>query len=364
MSCYSSHNLLSSFGEHLESPLISETAGRALRALSAKLPALGSAQYLELRLGADAPARLDFLIAISRLQRDWVKHHSEQYLALGPGLSPLCRSLERWTDRDSSLYEALPLLWLEFDDVERQCALSANLCATVAPSYLDPFSPVVSLARADLPSILFEVLSMARGSAASCSERDALTRCVRALPAGAHWLHLSVMTARSPEVVKLYGVFPAGTVVEYLRKIGWAGDVSQIERLLTRAAAVGGATAEVYVDLCVTELLGGDRHSFGLCFSKQLIDPKDPRRSALIESLLADRLCTEAQARALSDWTRNIGVGLGSESRLFLERWFEIKLVYQSPEPLLAKAYLGFALGSASPGYVAPSQTVRHQSRV
>ncbi len=360
---FSSRNLLSGFSEHLASPLVPDAAGHALRAIAAQLPVVGSSQYVELRLGEHASPRVDFLIAVSRLQRELVQANAATYRALGPGLSPLCRTLERWTNRESSLYEAVPMLWLEFDDVERQSALSANLCATVAPSYLEPLAPIVSLAHADLPAILFEVLELARGNAPTASERDTLTRCVQGLPAGSHWLHLSVMTARSPQVVKLYGVFPAGTAVAYLRGLGWGGDLARIERLLSRSAEVDGAGGEVYLDLCVSELSGGHGYSLGICFSKQRIRPADPRRGALIEFLLAERLCTSAQAVALADWPAKVALGAGAERRHFLERWFEIKLVYHSAEALSAKAYLGFA-ASAGQLKAAESQGIDHQRRI
>src|SRR5690348_3185650 len=105
MPVYSSRNLLSGCSEHLGSPLISEAAGTALQALAAKLPVVGGSQYVELRLGEHASPRVDLLIAVSRLQRELVKANAATYRTLGPGLSPLCRALERWTDRESSLFE-------------------------------------------------------------------------------------------------------------------------------------------------------------------------------------------------------------------------------------------------------------------
>lgn len=363
MALFSSRNLLSGFSEQLESPLLSDAAGRALRAIAIQLPVVGSSQYVEFRLGEQASPRVDFLIAVSRLQRELVQANAATYRALGPGLSPLCRTLERWTNRESSLYEAVPMLWLEFDDVELQSALSANLCATVAPSYLEPLAPIVSLAHADLPAILFEVLGTARGDAPTLVEKATLTRCVQGLPAGSHWLHLSVMTARSPQVLKLYGVFPAGTVVAYLQELGWAGDLGRIERLLARSAEVDGSNGEVYLDLCVSELFGDHGYSLGICFSKQRIRPADPRRGALIEFLLSERLCTGAQASALAKWPAKLPLGGGTERRAFLERWFEIKLVYHSAAALSAKAYLGFA-ASAGQLKAAEGQAIEHQRRV
>ncbi len=74
MPSFSTRNLLDGFCDQLESSLFPRAAANAARALAHGLPALGSGQYFEVRLGEEASPRVDLLVAISRLERDLIQH--------------------------------------------------------------------------------------------------------------------------------------------------------------------------------------------------------------------------------------------------------------------------------------------------
>jgi len=331
----------------LDPALISGSALSALSGLAARFPELGAAQYIECRLGQPTAAPVDLLISVTKFQRETLARGLTDPAMKGSGMLGFNRLLDQWNRGGTTLHESVPVAWIEFDDAERQHAPAANVCVSVVPSYIDPFAPLTSQAVPELLALLYESVGVIRGTPCSDAEERALRRSVEMLPSGAHWIHLSVMSARKPGQLKLYGYFPVGTLLKYLEDVRWLGDVASVGRLVSRYYTPDLTGASVYVDLPVSDLIPGATTGLGLCFSQQQVrqsTPNDPARRVLLGRLHEDGLCTTRERDALAAWPSCVELTLeGAATRI--ERWLDIKLVHRAEQPPLAKAYLGFSEG-------------------
>jgi len=324
--------------------LVDDGGWLAVSRLARQFPQLGGSQYLTCRLGPDARRRVDWRIAVTRLAR-----HRCLVPAFSSSaeLAPFNRLLERWCSRRSSMNEIVPVAWLEFDDVRAGLRRDASVCACIVPSYIDPFAPIASLPPDQQVRALVELTEVIRGTPGSVSERALLSASVRALPPGAHWIHLSVLAAREPVEIELYGVFPQHSLLPYLERIAWPGDTRRVADLLARYCPVARTGSSLYVEFPLTRALERGEATLGICFSRQQLHASletDPRRPALLRALCEDALCNAEQASALAAWQREPAprsAMAGAHDPL--ERWFDLTLLYRTGQPLLAKAGLGLA---------------------
>jgi hypothetical protein len=329
----------------LNPTLVADPARQALVRLAARLPDVGGAQYLECRLGPNSNRSVDLLLSVTKFQRDDLLRSYANDVLLEGGMSACRRLLECWSRETTLLNESVPVAWLEFDDVEHQEALKANVCVSVVPSYIDPYAPVVSHPASDLLTLLLESVSAIRETPCTAAEEDALVKSVEHLPSGAHWIHLSVMTARHPSQLKLYGVFPAASLPNYLEALGWRGDLDELCRSFERYGRPEQVGPSVYVDLSITELACASRGSIGLCFSQQqlrLVSLDRADRRELLRSLCDEGLVTRDEVDALCAWPLKLDLNVTGRA-VQLSRWLDIKLVHLAGGGRLAKAYLGFA---------------------
>jgi hypothetical protein len=68
---------------------------------------------------------------------------------------------------------------------------------------------------------------------------------------------------------------------------------------------------------------------------------RDLARSGFLEVCSALGLCTPPESLALQRWGGSRPVRLADGSRVVLERWLDVKLVWQQGDKVSAKAYLG-----------------------
>lgn len=329
----------------LSTLLVSDRQRQSVAELLSRLPAVGGAQYLECRLGSSEPQPVDFLVAITKFQREDGVTAQVGSLLQGSGFD---RLLPEWRRPGSVLNEVVPVAWLEFDDVERQIGLKPSVCVSVVPSYVDMYAPIASQAPAELIASLHASVLSIRGRAIDPVEQALLDRCATLMPPGAHWIHLSVMTARSPVALKLYGSFPEARLTGYLDAVGWQGDRSRVERALARYFPTSRTGGTLYVDLPFSELLGGEP-GLGLCFSQQQVrdsQEQEPSRRKLLTTLVDDALCSPEQARALVEWP-----GVQRVGDKELKRLLDLKLVLRPGQAPLLKAYLGFSLVGRRNGF-------------
>ncbi len=349
----SAYRALQAVSDGLGAALVPEPTLNRLLAFTRGLPDLGQTQYLECRLGqAGGPSQIDLLVsAATTLERARL-----QALLAGlsrPELWPIARLVEAWASPASALYGSVPVTWLEFDHMEHELQPIANVGVCVAPAYLDPAATLPSQPAAEVIATVLEAVRVIRGEEVDASERTCFQRCIERLPPGARWIHLSVMAARAPIELKLYGAFPTETVVPYLKEVGWAGDPGAIARLLERTCPPERTGGMVYVDLPVTGMLEPGSAGLGIVFAQQqlsLARERDPSRRALLEQMVAEGLCAAAERDVLLGWPARAEVD-GDR----IDRWFDLKLAQTPGRPLLCKAYLGFAARALAPGPFKPA---------
>jgi hypothetical protein len=347
----STHEALGWVCPELSPVVMAATTRLGLLELAAKLPELGGSHYLECRLGTAGRAPVDLLVSLTAAERDLLGDALLARCDAHPGLHPLRRLLFCWRRPDSALFAAVPVAWLEFDDVDRQEAPVASVCVCIVPSYVDPYAPLAEQGAAPPLATVEESVEVLRGAPLAPEERRAFERCFRALPAGARFIHLSVMTGRSPTELKLYGAFPQHTLLDYLRRIAWDGDLAAIARVLDRYCPLGRTGNVAYVDLPLSSCHLPGHAGLGICFSQQhlrLAEDSDPAREPLLHALFDDGLSSLDEVRALSRWPGSTPVGSSASwVHQRIRRWLDVKLVYRVGQPLFAKAYLGFAMERA-----------------
>jgi hypothetical protein len=240
--------------------------------------------------------------------------------------------------------------WLEFDHMERDPDPIANVGVCVAPAYLDPFASLPPQPAAEVLATILHTLRAIRRHEVTAEEHACFERCIERLPPTARWIHLSIMAARSPTELKLYGAFPVHAVVPYLRDIGWAGDCQPVADLLDRYCPPERTGDVVYLDLPVTGMCALETAGAGIVFAQQQLRTGrdgDPGRRGLLEALVEDGLCRTEERDALVGWPgRDLRLmpqgGPGEGELAWVDRWFDIKVVHRPSGPTLAKAYLGF----------------------
>ena len=335
------------------SPRLVDTAGcSGARALLSRYAGLPEASYLECRSEGGAP-QVDVLMAVTRSRRYTLRQALAASGDENVEATALQRLVERWISPASVLGEALPLIWLELDDVGRAVHWRPNVCACLEPGYIEPLQRLPrQRSRFALP-IAMEFLQVLLGETESEAARAIVQHHILEAPEGAHWIHLSVMQARRPHQLKLYGAFPRAELLPYLARTSWPGDVHRVAEILERYAPEERTGDILYVDLPLQSApahRGPVSSRLGLNFSQQQLAwaaEQDPTRAELLALLVRDGICEAAKAAAYRGWPKVYTVGDWQASR-----WLDVKLVCTARQPIRAKGYLGFGsrrLPRASP---------------
>jgi hypothetical protein len=349
--------------ENLSPTLVPEATRTRLLQFAARHPGLGQTQYLECRLGQRAPSQIDLLIsAATTFERTSLRRLLAARAREVPEFWPIHRFVEAWESPGSVLNRSVPVAWLEFDHMEQDDNPVANVGVCLVPAYLDPFADLPPQSEPEMMETIVESLRVIRDDEPSAEETVCFQRCLDQLPERARWIHLSVMAARAPMELKLYGTFPVKTVVPFLRDIGWAGDREAVAELLARYCPSERTADVVYLDLPVTGMLTRATAGVGIVFAQQhlrVAGERDPARRELLDVLVADGLCSARERDDLIGWPghdlHSPMSGAGAPP-MRVDRWFDIKLAHRPGAPLLAKVYLGFvARDVAMPAVTMPA---------
>jgi hypothetical protein len=320
------------------------------RALVRRFGGTVSSLYLECRLGPRSSAQTDVLLAVSSCEAE----EFERTVA-GRGAGMLNRFCRRWNERGSALHREISAVWLEYDDIEPCCAWQQPcLSACLVRGYGSNGTISTKLDRHATFSLMTEVVEVLRGAPASVLERAKLQRCATALPDAGRIIHLSSMAAREHPVLKLYLAIPRHALCDYLDLVGWRGPMTAIAALVDDLYPTQRVGNELYVDLTLDDLdaVGGNR--IGLVFTPQHLEhsqERDPGRRPLLDALVERELCSRKQAAELAAWPERTRHGNWGDGRrpITIERWLDLKVVWQPSSPLAAKAYLGHSARPALP---------------
>lgn len=336
---------------YLPDKLISRQAFSNIKTITNILPEAMSSYYLECRLGADA-TQVDFLTCatISDGGRAILAGENAPAALLAnllenPGWRRIRDFWGCWADSTSLLYDQIPLIWLEFDQVDAalpKVPLPGSMFC-LDPEYLDrrrqsPRSKHVNGQQGkQVTEIACELLL---GQPLSAQTRQNLFACFDLLPAGGQIIHISIMLPRQPVTLKIYASVPKDQLLAYLSQIGWSGSIAEFETILTTFCA---SIEDIKVDLTVAPVIAP---KIGLVFSEvQVNNPTQAKtgRPHLIDQCVEKGLCLPEKRDSLLAWP-------GSFRRTFshqawptrFDRWLDIKIVYQPHQPIEVKGYLGF----------------------
>jgi hypothetical protein len=330
---------------YLPGSLISAQAFSHIKTIATVLPNAMSGYFLECRLGVDN-TRVDFLSCAMACKGGRTVLAGEHPPAALPAFllqHPLWRRVQdfvlQWADTTSLLYQQVPLIWLEFDvDGPPPEVPLPSLLFCLDPAFLlrDATSETAAYLTAETYRHITETtVAHLIGQPLPPRTHQTLLACYERLPAGGHLVHISVMLARRPMVVKVNVSLPKDRFLAYLDRIEWRGSYSEMQALLT---AFYPSTDIIKVDLTIADTV---LPHIGLEFFS---DPQDdPKRQELLHRCVNVGLCTPAKRDALFTWPGHSCERYAKHLwPTLLKRWLCVKLVYQSNAPLEAKGYLGF----------------------
>lgn len=311
-----------------------------------------SSLYIECRLGGQRPSPTDLLVAIASCDSEAL----ERSLRRAGDLDSVAQFCSAWNHPDSLVYHHASAIWLEFDDVVGwDAARPPSFSTCLIPGYGDSRDPLRKAADPDAElELMSAVIAAARGEPPSQHERDNLIRLSQALPDAGRFIHLSVMSGRPQQPIKLYGVLPRGQIYGYLREAGWRGPMEELRAVVEGLCPPERVGDELYVDLTVHDFDAPLGSRIGFVFSPQHLrrsSEADAERGPLLASLVARNLCTPAQSRELRRWPQRYKIRERKydDGPVMVNRWLDIKVVWERGHPLAAKAYLGLSVRPARP---------------
>ncbi|KYF93012.1 hypothetical protein BE17_25180 [Sorangium cellulosum] len=323
--------------------LVTPGAWESVLGAARRLPRAISCAYLECRLGRDA-AEVDLGASVMAAEgpillaaRPTGLPSSGEEATIWGRVQELTRV---WTDPASPLHARVPVMWLELDSGEiTRGRLMPSVLLCVDPSLpKGAASPdAIGHGLADCAPSLQAALSALSSEPLAPAARADLHRCFEALPAGGRIVHVGFMVTRRPTVLKLFAAMDREQVLDYLGAIRWPGSLGEAASLVD---TLGAGPDTFRVDLTIGETL---LPRLGLEFASRR--GADPDRRALIDRCVEHGICTPEKRDALISWPgskREVIPGYGRAVRL--SRWIDMKIVHRPPEPLEAKAYLGFML--------------------
>lgn len=334
---------------HLSPRLISPTALAELERIARLLPPV-SASGFECRLGREE-AQADFGVRLlaSDGSRAVLAGRVDASATLPSSLftHPVWERLRRfgarWDTPGTRLWEEIGDVFLEFD-------VEGPPPPVPIPSFFIEYD---RRAWRRLEA-MEESLALLWGEPLAPAVRERVVECLAALPAGGYVSAVGAMFSRRFDGVRLclQGLGP-GTLPAYLVRIGWPGDTSEVEALLTRVAGrVERMALSLDVGPAVLPKLGVECH-----LAESLHEADSERWASLLAALVAQGLCLPAKRDALLAWLghthlrarpealpgnlRALCALLGPKALpVFLRRINHLKLVLQPGLPPEAKAYL------------------------
>lgn len=333
---------------YLPCELVSATAFSNVKALAKDLPNAMSAYYLECRLGANA-SQIDFLTCTTaphggrEIFAEHVMTANLPNAFLDKALWQGFRNFfMHWADPTSPLYRHVPLIWLEFDSVDKGLieAPFPGLILCLNPDISKGYKRVQSSTiynRLKSKQVVEFALKCLLGYPVPNQIKQQVFVCFDCLPPGGQIIHVGTMLARQPTWLNIYGLISKEHLVEYLHQVGWNSSTTEIEKILTIFCA---HTNIIRPDLSINDRIWS---RIAIEFSSDGTPQGDSKLQFLLDQCVENGLCTPEKRDALLSWS---GISRKTFSHqswpVNLSRWFEIKIIYQPNYPIELKAYLGF----------------------
>ncbi len=258
-----------------------------------------------------------------------------------------------WNRDTSALFKQVNNIWLEFD-IDRTSTIPIPSC------FFGP-NPIFSKQSIDSDNsdglhpdrwISQSALKLLLARNLPTKIEDKLFQCFDLLPEGAYVFQIGVMLARQSDLVRICirDISPT-QIVDYLTQINWQGSIVELKNVLDR---LSNFVDRIDLDIDVGEVVFP---KIGLeCYLKNQPD-FEPRWLSFLNYLVETELCQPQKRNALLDYPGYIRASrdrelwpinllklssfLGAQYEQVLFRGLHhIKVVYQTEQPLQAKAYL------------------------
>jgi hypothetical protein len=270
----------------------------------------------EIRL-ASAAVRRDrgFRFGPAVRGRAALRELSRSHAHVSAGWGALRGFAEWWCAPEAPGGGAIPLAFLEFDEDDRGTPSTPSVFFAVRRS-----TPAAAVRRP---------LALLVGDPIDGAVFRALDAAIRALPEHSDLLQVGAMIGRHGGI-RLFAAIWKARVADYLKAIGYPGDV---DRVLALHEAHADWCDKVLLQLDVGESIGA---RLGIEFDAQAPTPalRHAEWSELIARFVESGLCAPEKARELLAWRRTASPGLAHRDISHL------KLVYDDSAPVEAKAYV------------------------
>ncbi|MBC8231576.1 hypothetical protein H8E77_18660 [bacterium] len=260
--------------------------------------------------------------------------------------SPLWRRIHNfytyWADPTSLLYESVSFIWFEFDlDAQSMKAHVPSFFISLEDRHLPDFS--IPSHRHDIPErykAVEMVLKVFLNRPVSSRLQRNLSACFERLPAKAGLPQVGVMLSRQSDAVRVAVDMPEDRILEYLTGIGWTGQMSSVEEILSTfyPCCIG----KVLVSFNVADVV---LPNIGVEFGFGTLSQIEPKLLSFLDSLVERGLCTLEKHDALLSWpgfSWEMYPGDSWPTKLW-RSLSHVKISHQPGSPLMAKAYLWFS---------------------
>jgi hypothetical protein len=333
--------LFSIAGESLPDEAIPPPIISAVNKIAPVIASCCSSCYLEWHLSA--PQRSDLLCSLTFNNRKLLGRQSSAGNRLPiryDGWDRLFHFIDSWKTINERLDGRIPHVWLAFDynslrerldppnihycidkqfsDRRRSPGYTNRLTTSAFNRTLDllsePYSPVIA------PLLL-----------------SAIRNCFTTLTnSGGEVIHLSFMHSRTPPVIKLNMTVPSSRLTALLDTVHWRGDISAATALCRELTP---GEERIKGNICFTENSSG-RFELELEYNSPL--DADPRRIAMLQTMVRHKLVTRTRMRHLLAWPGRIETTYRNKPYI-VERWLDVKICFSTKGEVTAKPYFGFA---------------------
>lgn len=320
--------------------LLSEAHRLRIASIASQLPALWDIVVFECRLAAGDHS-VDFLLGAVGAEGDPAAiiealDGHEVFPALGAPDGPAIPLMRAWAE-SPQWRSSVPLTWLEYD-VPIDGAPNLGTGVGVDPTHYDAYAP------SPHPSVHRRAAqwaySLITNVQAPLRLMEKFEACAAALPGEGTVSYIAPLKVRGSDLLRVVAVMPIAQVRDWLRRIGWAGSDTALDKLF---GAVGTEMGRAGVQIEIGED-GVDQY---LATETYLVDGERSRAAALamFGRLHEAGVIDMAKAEATIDWLGSDTIDDPDEVWLVgINRSAVVKTVLRPGPQLEVKSYLEYSL--------------------
>lgn len=266
--------------------------------------------YLESRL--DDSKRLDLLYSIN------TKRPLFNY--------PLPVKLHQSIQTLLTQHPNIPYIWLEYDDINSGKLGTAGFHACVCPNYLKQHHQTPALSDEQVLRVI-DHLSYYKLS----SRYTQLLPLIQQIREHSKLIHVSYMSQRKPECIKLFVKLPRAHLGKLLHAIKWQGNRELIEKQLNNSWYKEDKNGFISLDLKIEHTL---TPYIAVVHSQMMLDSVTDSTKRIYDLIEADIISKDNDIKAVLAW-------LTPNKQSNDLRWLDIKTTIDEQSQLSSKLYFG-----------------------